>query len=199
MVRALGRPTERVAEIGVALGEFSAVLIDAFKPKEFFAYDIFGLHEHPTLWGRDTSEIFGARTHLEYYKDAMADKGSDIVYRVGISWDLLKEEQRNSFDIIYVDGDHKYEQVVRDAEQAVLNIRGDGILIFNDYVIFDAFGGYEYGVVQVVNDLVVNGGWKIIGFALQNWMFCDIALARPLPSAPKAGVGNMLRRLVRRR
>jgi hypothetical protein len=35
-----------------------------------------------------------------------------------------------------------------------------------------------YGVVQVVNELVTSSNWRVIGFALQQHMFCDIALKR---------------------
>ena len=33
-----------------------------------------------------------------------------------------------------------------------------------------------YGVVPAVNELVVSEGWQVVGFALQQHMFCDIAL-----------------------
>jgi hypothetical protein len=36
----------------------------------------------------------------------------------------------------------------------------------------------DYGIVPVVNKMVVNQGWKVLGFALQKHMFCDIALVR---------------------
>jgi len=38
--------------------------------------------------------------------------------------------------------------------------------------------GVAYGVVPVVNKLIVDEGWRIIAFALQKGMFCDIALRR---------------------
>ncbi|MCM2511256.1 hypothetical protein ACVCIC_04940 [Burkholderia glumae] len=43
---------------------------------------------------------------------------------------------------------------------------------------YDPFVKAEYGIVPVVNEMVVNQGWKVIGFALQKDMFCDIAIQR---------------------
>jgi len=55
----------------------------------------------------------------------------------------------------------------------------DGTLIFNDYVMYDHLQRVEYGVVQAVNQLVIDGDWRVVGFALNHNMFCDIAIRRP--------------------
>ena len=72
----------------------------------------------------------------------------------------------------------------------------DGIVIFNDYVLWDPFMNTEYGVVQAVNQFLAEGGWTIVGFAFQPHMFCDIArltyqLIQPLcvDAARPTGVG----------
>ena len=38
--------------------------------------------------------------------------------------------------------------------------------------------GARFGVVPVVNDLIVNHGWSVTGFALELAMYCDVALRR---------------------
>jgi len=43
---------------------------------------------------------------------------------------------------------------------------------------YDPFINSEYGVVQAVNKIVDEGGWKVTGFALEKNMFCDIAIQR---------------------
>jgi hypothetical protein len=45
-----------------------------------------------------------------------------------------------------------------------------------------AHGGGDhqpYGIVPVVNSLVVNEGYDVVAFALQQQMFCDIAIRKP--------------------
>jgi hypothetical protein len=65
-----------------------------------------------------------------------------------------------------------------DAMASIRKLKKDGFLIFNDYIYFDHVAGYHYGIVQVVNDLCVNHGWKITHFAFHQQMFCDIVIQR---------------------
>ena len=78
--------------------------------------------------------------------------------------------------MIYIDRSHHYKDVVRDAEAAVRKVKANGLIIFNDYILWDHVCGIYYGVMPVVNDLVANRGWKVKGLALQRNMFCDIAI-----------------------
>ncbi len=69
MVEAL-RPLlqgKRIVELGVAFGDFSEFLIRALEPEQFFAFDIFKLHEVPIIWRKPSKEVFGDMTHREYY------------------------------------------------------------------------------------------------------------------------------------
>src|SRR4051794_2694276 len=67
-----GGDFQTIAEIGVGLGDFSLFLIKTLKPKSFWAFDVFAMHESPEHWGRSSAEIFGRRTHLEFYKNRLA-------------------------------------------------------------------------------------------------------------------------------
>ena len=179
MVRSFARPVGLVGEIGVATAEFSTFLIDAFKPHYFVAFDMFNMHEQKGLiWGKTAYELLGGKTHRQYVYDKLNGSVKELILEEGRSQDNLKNYGNESFDVLYVDGDHTYAPVKEDAEIAVEKLKPDGLLIFNDYVMYDHFGGYPYGVVQVVNELVATSDWRIVGFALQRWMFCDIALKR---------------------
>lgn len=179
MIKAFARPTEIVGEIGVALGDFSKKLIEVFNPGYFVAFDMFNMHEQEGLiWGKTSSELLKGKTHPQYYRDEMDGLIERLLIEAGRSQDNLKKYGDKSFDVLYIDGDHNYEPVKEDAGIALQKIKDDGLIIFNDYVMYDHFGGYPYGVVQVVNEIVASTDWKIVGFALQRWMFCDIALQR---------------------
>jgi len=83
-----------------------------------------------------------------------------------------------SFDLIYIDGDHSYEGVKKDAEIAKDKVVDNGVLVFNDYLAFSAWEGAVYGVMRAVNELIVKDDWVVTGFALNHWMHYDVALRK---------------------
>ena len=174
-----------VCEVGVALGDFSEFLLSALRPREFVGMDLFGLHELETLWGQPTAKIFGGKTHAQFYRDRFA--AHPVRVFEGDSAAALASLPDASTDLIYIDGDHSYEGVKRDTAQAIRKVKPDGLLIYNDYIMYDHLQGGEYGVVPAVNELVAESDWRIVGYALQHRMFCDIALQREAAAHLSAG------------
>jgi hypothetical protein len=173
LVASLALPSKPViAEVGVALGEFSCFLIETFRPSEFHAFDLFQVHRDEALWGRPTSEVFGGMTHRAFYERAV----SGAVIHEGLSGETLKSLPAASLDLAYIDGAHDYDGVLADARECARAMKPNGVLVFNDYIMHDPFIHSDYGVVQVVNQMVSNEGWKVIGLGLQKAMFCDIAI-----------------------
>jgi SAM-dependent methyltransferase len=177
---ALG-PGAKIAEIGVAHGEFSQFLIDCLKPEEFHAFDLFGLERLDTVMGMDSKAMFEGMTHLDFYRKRLANAATKVEIHPGDSKRVLPEIAAAQFDLVYVDAGHYYKDVKPDALEAARIVRPDGIIVFNDYMMFDHLSGDPYGVVRAVNELVVEDDWKVVAFALQHQMFCDIALARVAP------------------
>ncbi|MCB8880465.1 class I SAM-dependent methyltransferase [Acidisoma cellulosilytica] len=181
MIKGLGIPVDGViAEVGVALGDFSEFLIDTLKPRTFVAMDLWQLHEHQTVWGRPAAEVFGGLTQAQFFEERFRDRGDLIRLESGESAESLWRQADESFDMIYVDAGHDYENARKDAEAALAKIKRDGTIIFNDYIMYDHLAHSSYGVVHVVNQLVVEQGWSVVGFALAPQMFCDIALRRKI-------------------
>jgi len=182
MVRAIagGFSAKRIVEIGVAFGDFTQVLLDAFSPDEFVAYDLFDVEKYEVALGRNIQETFAAAggTHYAYYRDRFRDHpGMQLV--VGPSAETLPRAPSDYYDLIYIDGDHSYDGCLVDTQHAVRMIKDDGIIIFNDYIMHDVAADAPYGVVPVANDLIVNGGWEVIGFALEPGLYCDLAIRKP--------------------
>jgi hypothetical protein len=171
-------PGAIIGEVGVALGGFSAFLLEYLKPAEFVAFDLFNLHTLPELWEQQTSVLFEGRTHLEYYRDRFAGAASRVVIEEGCSHETLKRYADGHFDILYIDASHTYQDVKADAAIAKHKIKENGLLVFNDYIMWDHLSGGAYGVVPAVNELLVQENWEVVGFALQQHMFCDIAIRR---------------------
>lgn len=168
-----------IAEVGVLFGDFSRFLIDEINPHLFDAYDIFTSHEYYMIWGKRSAEQFNYKNHLDFYRDKFANEIEGGVMRTHVgdgASNLRKSDVM--YDMIYIDANHSYEAVANDADAAISRLKNDGLLIFNDYTLYDLIEGVPYGIVQVVNDLCVNKGWKVKGFALQVCMFNDIAIGR---------------------
>lgn len=115
MVRELGRVRsfQAVAEIGVAFGDFTEIILDALNPSDFVAFDLFKLHELPMIWGKLTAETLGRTTPLEFYVERFRRRPVRTVG--GDSSLMLGEFPDGCFDLIYVDGDHSYKGVKADS------------------------------------------------------------------------------------
>ena len=169
-----------VAEIGVAAGDFSAAILARLAPRRFDVFDLFKVHEAEQFMGWSPKDRFGGGTHRAYFERRFAGEiASGVLYvHEGDSSRELDNRPDSSYDVIYIDGDHSFAGVARDAEVSARKIKPDGIMVFNDYIAFDYVDGEPYGVVQLVNDLCVNHRWRVLYLALQNAMYCDIALRR---------------------
>jgi predicted O-methyltransferase YrrM len=117
-------------------------------------------------------------SHREFYVKRFAGRGKQLRCEQGDSCEVLARYADQTFDMIYVDAGHDYESVKGDANLAKQKIKPAGILIFNDYIKYSHYDDAYYGVIPVVNDLVVNQGFEVVGFALQADMYCDIAIRR---------------------
>ena len=120
--------------------------------------------------------MFNDKTHHDFYRDRFASLGDRMIMLRGLSTDTAPNLPDSLLDLIYLDANHEYENVSRDAAISANKIKPDGVLVFNDYILYDSYMRVEYGVVQVVNELVDSGAWRVAGFALEHGMFCDIAI-----------------------
>lgn len=164
------------AEIGVGLGKFSSHIINQFLLNDFAAFDNFELHKLPSVWGQPSDDVFRGQTHRVFYEQLLKDSECRIAIHEGDSRESLDLQEDSTYDFLYVDGDHSYEFALADGRNSVRIARHGGIVVFNDYVLLD-HNGNEYGVVQAVNKILSeNPLFKVVGFALQKRMYCDIAI-----------------------
>ena len=166
-----------ITEIGVALGDFSDFLIKTLEPKKFIAMDLFDMHNYPVHWGTPQEILFKNKTHYDFYFERFKNYNSKVQLERGLSYECLSKMPDSFFDLIYIDANHSYNEVLQEALVALKKIKPDGIIIFNDYIMYDHFLKCDYGVVQVANEILIDHNWKVIGFAFERNMFCDIAIA----------------------
>lgn len=188
MIAALPVPKGgKVAEIGVWRAAFSKVLVSQLKPSQFFAFDIFTGHTIAEWNGLTGRQLFDGLTHRQYYEREMASFLDVTTVVEGDSQQTLRRHADRSFDLVYIDGAHDYESVKADAALAVQMTKDGGFLVFNDYLLQD-LNNAAYGIVPVVNDLVVNHGWYVVGFAINHGLYADIAIQRA--EAPTGNSGS---------
>jgi disulfide oxidoreductase YuzD len=171
-------PGGTIAEIGVAHGEFSEFLLAQLAPETLIAFDFFNMHEAGFIWGKDTRQLLHGMNHLEFYTHRFRSRGDQVVTEPGVSYLTLAKYPDRTFDMIYVDAGHDYPSVKRDADLALDKVKSDGFLVFNDYIMYDHLVGEPYGVVQVVNQIIVEQDLAVYGLALERRLFCDIAFRR---------------------
>lgn len=154
MMAALARG-DTGAEVGVQAGIFSRFLLDKIQPKALHLFDM------SDKWLRaDVRDDPRTALHL------------------GDSSSQLAKQPDNFFDWIYIDGDHSYKGVMKDAKQALLKVKPGGLLVFNDYTLWSPGEAMSYGVMACVNGLV-NDGLDVLGVALTETGYFDIALKAP--------------------
>lgn len=145
----------RVAELGTERGHFARHILAACEPDELHLVDLdFSL--------LDQGVANDARVQLHN----------------GMTHEVLAEFPDAYFDWIYVDADHSYAGVSRDAQAAASKVKPGGYLVFNDFAHMDPFLG-AYGVHRAVVDFAVTREWNFALFAYHPWGLYDVALRRP--------------------
>jgi predicted O-methyltransferase YrrM len=105
-------------------------------------------------------------------------QGDIVRFHEGASNQILSSFPDEYFDCIYIDANHDLSSVAKDVDVARSKIKSDGLLIFNDYIIFSHADMAPYGTVPVVNALCNEDNWEMVAFVLQAKMYCDVALRR---------------------
>ena len=172
-----------IAEVGVAYGNFSALLLEQLQPEKFIAIDTFAVTAEAEPWNQ-TILRNSKMTHLQYYKSKFQhqiDKGQVEIY-AGLSWEMLSKLPDNSLDYLYLDAGHTYKEVAKDIEQVRRKVKDTGIIQFNDYTLFDSFAFVPYGVPKAVHELMIRENYELLYFCLHRQFFCDVVVRKKVES-----------------
>ena len=167
-------------EVGVALGDFSELILTACEPKKYFALDMFDMHRWPETWDGRVGRELGEMSHYDYFRKkffASIEAGvTDLM--AGDSVSSLAKLPKNFADVIYLDSDHTYEHVVKELEIAKDVVKDDGVIVLNDYIAHDHYRNMPYGVTAAGTEFMIREGWEAIYFALHPQMFCDLIIRK---------------------
>ena len=159
------------AEIGVLGGDWSAKLIKHTEPEKLILIDTFCSNDYPH------HNRFTKKTHFDFIKKRF-EEHSFVECVQGISWDCMKVYPENYFDWIYIDAAHDYGSVKKDLKEAIKVLKRNGIIILNDYIMYDHFTKEEYGVVQATNEFLIENDYEMLYLALHPNMFCDLLIKK---------------------
>jgi hypothetical protein len=168
-----------IAEVGVAYGNFSALLLEVLQPQKFIAIDSFAFTEENEPW-KQTILKDNRISHIDYYKKRFEKEITDgqVEVQKGLSWDCLAQLPGNSIDYLYLDAGHSYEEILKDIQQVKRVIKDTGIIQFNDYTLFDAFAFVPYGVPKAVHEFLLEENFEVLYLCLHRQFFCDIVVRK---------------------
>ncbi len=109
---------------------------------------------------------------------AGAQREERVTPHHGISHEILARFSDDRFDWIYIDADHAYDSVKRDAAAAASKVKRGGFLVFNDFAHMDPWLG-SYGVHRAVVEFAIERRWPFAWWAYQGSGLYDVALKRP--------------------
>lgn len=144
-----------VAELGTYIGDFARIIDARTSPRELHLVDI-------DLTPLDRRDL---------------DKPHIAVHR-GLTQDVIAGFPDDHFDWIYIDADHSYEGVIRDARASRAKVKPGGYLVFNDFAHIDPSLG-RYGVHTAVVEFAIEAGWPFRFIAYHPQGLFDVALQRP--------------------
>ena len=154
-----------VLEIGVHKGDFSKQLANNFDPKKLILVDPWIAYDdevYSNSW-YGKSSISNQVIQDQYFLDIKKYFENEIrletveVHRK-TSDDFFHQNQLK-FDLIYIDGNHLFDFVVRDITNSLNFINRDGIIVLDDYGVT---GWWNDGITKAVNFFKKKKSIKII-------------------------------------
>lgn len=165
----------RMLEIGVFEGQFLHYLYSQCNPSsQIDAVDLF----QGTTCSGDVDGNNVKYVNIEESYRYMQDKyKSDprITLYASDSAKFLQSVPDNTYDVIYIDGDHSYEGVLRDITLALQKVKPNGYIMGNDYEMnmSKARTMYNFGVKRAVDEFCATYRQHIIAKAFDGCVsFC---------------------------
>lgn len=156
-----------VAEVGVALGDFSADILATANPRLFYLIDAWAMDEHSN-YGEEGYKKVVSRFNEEI-------KTGKIEIRRGYSREKLIELEEDSLDWVYIDAAHDYQSVLSDLNIVLFKVRNGGIISGHDYCRWGK-NGKRFGVLEAVNEFCTQNDLPFIGISLENNLNWSYAL-----------------------
>ena len=146
----------KAVEIGAYSGEGTEVIAKYFK--EVLAVD-------PWLNGYDINDVASQQCPMKFVFDAFQERTKglgNVMFSRGKSLDALEFVRDGSLDLVYIDGDHRYEAVVADIKGWKPKLRSGAILAGHDWSFKDVQKAISETLTDKEAKLFQGDSWAVI-------------------------------------
>ncbi|CAE8626986.1 unnamed protein product [Polarella glacialis] len=172
-----------MAEIGVFQANTSTSLLKRFPNLHMLLVDPYHLHttRSETVFQMVEEFYTSPRSVFDSASESTQPFRSRATHVLQSSVEAAQWLGRNSLDMVFVDGDHRYESVLVDINAWWPKVKPGGILAGHDFAITFP------GVVEAVTRFVLGEGLRLF-IAPEVWWVVKPAVGDP-PDAPDEGTG----------
>lgn len=150
-------------ELGVDKGNFSLSILESLKPRQLVLTDL------------DLSKI----SDLNRQKLQESIQSGVVILHETTTLQSLSQHPDDYFDLIYIDANHSYRDVLSDLQLSHKKLSKTGFLVLNDYTVWSPSACCTNGVARAAHEfLISNGSYKIHSMALHPLFYNDLALCR---------------------
>ena len=130
--------TEVIVEVGVLAGEFSKIIYEGCKPKQYFLIDPWKCVGETHLT-EEQIENYNHNVYDKCYAEVTkwASENPGIQVIRDLSPGIAQAFGDNTLDFVYIDASHLYDDVVADIAAWWPKVRKGGILAGHDYFLGD--------------------------------------------------------------
>jgi hypothetical protein len=181
-------------EIGVAEGDFAAVLLANANPRQLHLVDPWE-HQDSESYRPDTNNVGPEEANLRHSR--VVDRFSGeisagrIVMHRSYSHDEASRFPDETFDWIYIDGAHYFEACARDLALYGPKVKAGGLILGHDYAASAAARAMKFGVVEAVNQFVESGQAEMLILTYEQFP-TYVLTKRPVSSAAHSFVGSAI-------
>ena len=167
-------PSGTVAEIGVATGRLSKIILENNKPKKLVLIDAW---KNFDLGYKDDNMVAEDKHENRYQsvKKMFTKNGSVSIVR-DFSTKAAEKFEDNYFDWVYIDADHSYDGCLKDLEAYDSKVKQDGYIWGHDWLA----GKYTkkgFDVNRAVKDFVESKGY-ILSFITNEPKFASYVISK---------------------
>ena len=145
----------KIAEIGVAQGDFSELILKTTAPDSLHLIDVWNSRIYSAdLLKKVTSRFKG-----------LIDEGRILIHRK-LSIDASGDFEDDYFDWIYIDTTHSYDTTREELARYAPKVKLDGVIAGHDYTTGNWDSLIRYGVIEAVHEFCVKYGWELVYLTL---------------------------------